>query len=181
MSPLFKNNEKNKSIEKCDALYVWHKDVIYKMALDAVGGDKEWALNLLEQCMVIACENIDIFDDERSDKSGSVLTAILQGLISEIYLEAWQKMGANDKSGKMFVNKKDKFDVNQILIRNELTADLAKYVEKLTNSDKQLIFKRFFMGFSEEEMARRYGNDLQETENKTFLVKQKIAKMMKEW
>jgi len=183
MSPLFEGNEKNKWIEKCDALYAWHKDVIYRMALDAVGGDRSWALDLLEKCMMVAWEHIEIFEDERSDKSGAILTAILQGLIGEIYLEAWQKMGILDQNTdvKAFVNKKDQFDVDQILRRNELTADLAKYVDKLTNADKELIFARFFMGFSEAQIAVRDGSSSEETRNKIFLVKQKIAKMMKEW
>jgi len=180
MSLFFGNNGKNKSIEKCDALYAWHKDVIYRMALGAVGGNKEWALNLLEECMMTACENIDKFDNEKSDKSSSIMTAILQSRINEIYSETWEKMGLRNKNDKIPVSQKDRFDVNQILRRNELTAGLAKYVEKLTNFEKELIFTRFFMGFSEEEVARHFGNDLEETEKNIFLVKQKIAKMMME-
>jgi RNA polymerase sigma factor (sigma-70 family) len=180
MSPLFEGKDKNKLIEKCDALYAWHKDTIYRMALGAVGGDKEWALSLVEQCMVIACKNADKFDDEKSDRSKSVLTGILQGLINEIYLEAWQKMGPREEDKKISVNKKDRFDVDQVLIRNELTADLAKYVGKLTNTDKELIFLRFFMGFTDEEISKRFAIDLEETEKRVFLAKQKIAKMMME-
>jgi RNA polymerase sigma factor (sigma-70 family) len=178
MSFLFKGNEENKSIEKCDALYAWHKDAIYRMALGAVGGDKEWALNLLEECMTIVCENIDKFDDERSDKSSSIMTAIMQSLISKIYLEVWRKMQLHSKGDRITVTRQDRFHVNQVLIRNELTAGLAKYVEKLTNSDKELVFMRFFMGFSEKEVAKHFGDDLEETEKKIFLVKQKLAKMV---
>ena len=180
MSSLSGSKEKNKLIEKCDALYVWHKDVIYRMALEAVGGNKQWALDLLEQCMVTACENIDKIEDERSDKTSSILTGILQSLINNIFLEAWQKMEPPDKNKKASITKKDRLDVDQILIRNELTVGLAKYVEKLTNYDKELIFTRFFMGFSEEEVAKRYGKDLEEMEDMIFLVKQKIATMMRE-
>ena len=180
MPQLSGSKGKNKSIEKCDALYVWHKDVIYRMALSAVGGDREWALALLEKCMITACENIDKFFDEKPERSGAIMAAILQSLINEIYLEVWQKMGLVDKDKKGVVSKKDRFDVDQILIRNELTAHLAKYVGKLTNAEKELIFLRFFIGFTDEEISGRYKIGLDETEKRIFLAKQKIAKMMME-
>ena len=180
MSSLFGSKGKNRSIEKCDALYTWHKDVLYRMALDAVGGDREWALSLLEQCVIIACENIDKFEDERSDKSASIMTAILQKLINEIYSEVWQKMEPKNKVKRGVASPKDKFDVNQVLIRNAFTAGVTKHLERLTNSDKKFIFMRFFMGFDEKEVADYFKEDEDDVEKMVFEVKQKISKMIVE-
>ena len=183
MPPLMVSQGKGKLIDKCDALYVWHKDAIFRMALDAVCGDKAWALRLLEECMVTAYNNIERFGDENSDESKSKMVAILQSLINRIYLEIWQKMELSDfyeEYKKNSATKKERFDVDQILIRNELTAELAKYVEKLTNDDKELIFMRFFMGMTVEELSKHFGNSPDETEKRVFLVKRKIARMMTE-
>ena len=175
-----KSHGKNSLIDKCDALYLWHKDVIYRMALSAVGGDKAWALDILENCMLTAYDNIDKFDDEKSENSKSMMTAILQSNINAIYLELLEKMGLYEDAGKAPAGKKDKFDVSQILIRNNLTADLAKYVEKLTNVERELVFMRYFMGIPPDEISKRRGGSREETEKRIFLVKQKIAKMMTE-
>ena len=169
---------KEKLIDKCDALYVWHKEAVYRMAHDAVGGDKAWALKVLEECMLTAYRYLDKFETPGSDDSKSKMTAILRILIDKIYSEVWYKMGICGEYRKITVTNKDRFDVNQILIRNELTADLAKYVEKLTNADKELIYLRYFMGFTEGELALHYENSVDEIGKMIFLVKQKIAKMM---
>ena len=171
---------KEKLIDKCDALYVWHKEAIYRMAHDAVGGDKAWALRVLEECMFTAYRFLDKFENPGSEDSKSKMTAILQILINRIYSEVWQKMGVSGENRKFTVTNKERFDVNQILIRNDLTADLAKYVEKLTNADKELIYLRYFMGFTEEELSSYYENSVDDIEKMIFLVKQKIAKMMTE-
>jgi len=178
---------KGKLIDKCDALYVWHKDAIFSLALDAVGGNKEWALALLEECMLTAYKNIDKFGDEKSAETKSTMVAMLQSGINEIYGDVWRKLEAESRNCekkvenlKVYYSKKDRADVDQILIRNELTAGLAKYVEQLTNDDKELIFLRFFVGFSGEELAKHFGVAPDEAEDRIFVLKQKIAKMMME-
>ena len=180
MPPFRGRRTKSDFVEKCDALYIWHKDIIYRMALAAVGGDKKWALSILENCMLIAYDNIDKFDNEKSERSKSIMVAILQNLINSIYMEVWDKMGLHDDFLGTSASPRDRFDVDQILIRNELTADLAKYVEHLTNSDKEIIFLRFFMGLSMEEISEQFGISQKEVEKKIFIVKQKIARMIKE-
>ena len=169
---------KNKLIDKCDALYVWHKDAIFRMAYAAVGADKEWALKLLEDCMIETCANIDRFGAENSDDSKSKMTAILQRMINKIYLEAWRKIGLGDEHKGISISQKDRFDVDQVLIRNNYTAELARYVEKLTNADKEFIFMRFYMGYTADELSKQYGCSPEEIDKRTFLVKQKIAKMI---
>lgn len=180
MSPLTVNQGKGKLIDKCDALYVWHKEAIFRMALDAVGGDKDWALRLLEECMFTAYRYLDKFGVHGSDDSKSKMAAILQLLIDRAYSDVWKKLGVYGEYRKINVSNKDRFDVDQILIRNELTADLAKYVERMTNADKELVYLRYFMGFTEEELSKHYGDSMEEIENRIFLAKQKIAKMMTE-
>jgi RNA polymerase sigma factor (sigma-70 family) len=179
MAKPYESQGTNRLIDKCDALYVWHKDAIYRMALRAVGGDEAWALAVLEKCMMIAYNNIDKFDDEKSEHSKSVMTAILQTQINEIYRALLQKAGLFEADQNVKLTEKDKFDANQILIRNDLTADLAKYVDKLTNTEKELVFMRYFMGFTEEELSGQYGIKPEEVGKRVFLVKQKIAQMMR--
>jgi len=169
---------KNKLIDKCDALYVWHKDAIYRMAFDAVGNDKEWALNLLGECMMEACANVEKFDVENSDESKSKITAILHSRINKIYHEAWQKMDADNGTKNVNVTQKEKFDVDQILTRNESKSELAKYVESLSNEDRELIFMRYFMGFTPEDLSKQCQSSPEEIEKRIFLVKQKISKMI---
>jgi len=171
---------KGKLIEKCDAIYVWHKDAIYRMALDAIGGDKEWALKLLEECVMEACGSVEKYGEEGSNESKSKITAMLQSRINNIYLEVWQEMGLNGGHVSVGITQKEKYDVDQILIRNGFTAELAKYVEKLTNADKELIFMRYFMGFTPAELSKKYESSPGEIEKRIFLVKQKIARMIME-
>ena len=171
---------KGKLIEKCDALYVWHKDAIFRMASGAVGGDNAWALKLLEECMVEASANIEKFGAEGSNESKSKITALLQGRINKIYLEVWRKTGLNVEYKGLGATQKDKYDVDQVLIRNGFSAELAKYVGRLSNADKELIFVRYFMGFTNEELSKRYEVNTAEIEKRIFLVKQKIAKMIME-
>ena len=187
MSNPTKIQGKGKLIDKCDALYVWHKDAIFSLALDAVGGNKEWALELLEGCMMTAYKNIDKFGDEKSAETKSTMVAMLQSRINEIYGDVWRKLEIESRNGekkveklKTYYSKKDRADVDQILIRNELTVGLAKYVEKLTNDDKELIFLRFFVGFTGEELSKHFGITPDEAEDRIFILKQKIAKMMME-
>ncbi|MCL1983149.1 MAG: RNA polymerase sigma factor [Clostridiales bacterium] len=171
---------KGKFVEKCDALYVWHKDPVFRMAQRAVGGDREWALDLLDKCMMTAYANADKFSDEKSERSKSMMTAILQSQISEIYREAWEKIGLCEKCGAAPADPKGRFDVDQILIRNEFTAELAKYVERLANSDRELVFMRFYAGFTAEEISRNLGCSTEDVDGRIFRVKQKIAGMIKE-
>ncbi|MCL1809356.1 MAG: sigma-70 family RNA polymerase sigma factor [Clostridiales bacterium] len=171
---------KSKFVEKCDALYVWHKDPLFRMALGAVGGDRIWALALLEKTMTTAYRSIDKFDSEKSERTKSIMTAILQSLINEIFLETWEKMGLTGEQAELPASLKDRFDVDQILIRNEFTAELAKYVEKLANTDRDIVFMRYFAGFPEEEIAHHLGCSLEDAESRVFKVKQKIAAMIKE-
>jgi len=88
-------------------------------------------------------------------------------------------MGLGGDGKKVNVAPKDRFVVDQVLIRHEFSAELAKYVDRLTNADKELIFMRFFLGYSPEEMAKRYERTPEEIEDSIFLVKQKIAKLIK--
>lgn len=165
-------------IDKCDALYVWHKDAMFSMAFNASGGDKEWALKLLEDCMKDVCANVEKFGAENSDESKSKVTAILKSRIERVYLEVWRKIGCVDKLENVNVTQKDRFDVDQILIRNEFSAGLAKYVGRLTSAEKMLVFMRYFMGFTAEELSKQYESSPEEIEKRIFLIKQKIAKMM---
>ena len=178
--PLTVTEGKGKLIDKCDALYVWHKDALFRIAFSAVGGNREWALKLLEECMLEACQNIDRFGDEKSVDSKSKLIALLHNQINKIYSEVWQKMGLDDEPKKISATQKEIYNVDQILIRNEMTAELAKYVERLTNADKKLIFMRYYMGFTDEELAKEYGCNPDDIEHKAFYVKQKMAKMILE-
>jgi len=180
--PAYANRQgRGKLIDKCDALYVWHKDAIFRLALDAVGGDKAWALALLEECMMEAYRDIQRFGDERSAETKSILVAVLNGIVGGIYSDVWEKLNVGEPKGagrKSVISKKEKADVDQILIRNELNAELAKYVEKLTNAEKEFIFLRFFMGYTEDEISKRFEMAPDETERRIFVLKQKIAKMM---
>ena len=172
---------KNARIDHCDALYIWHKDPVYRMALRAVGGDREWALALLESCMARATRYLDKFDaDARSERSRSIITAIFQSEINEIYERAWRGIGLSDGYKNPRETKKDKFDVNQILIRNELSAGLAQYVERLTRKEKELVFFRYFVGLTEEELRARFQCEAEELRGRLFLIKQKLSKMIVE-
>ena len=114
------------------------------------------------------------------DESKAKITAVLFSKINKIYLEGWREMGFLDEQKETDVTQKDKLDVDQILIRNEFSTGLAKYVERLTNAEKELIFMRYYMGYSEKELSTRYGSGAEDIEKKIFLIKQKIAKMIVE-
>ena len=172
--------QKSDLIDKCDALYVWHKDTIYAMALKAVGGDEDWALEILTECMLAAYRNIDKFHSEKSEDTKSAMMAAYIGVMNKIYGGVQRKMGLLSDYQKVSVTAKDEFDVDQVLIRNEVAAGLMKYVGSLKNDEKEFIFLRFFMGLSEEEAAAHFGITPEESRKKAFFIKQKIAKMMME-
>jgi len=172
------NQKKNQLIDKCDALYVWHKDAVFRMAYTALGGHKEWALKLLEQCMEEVCAHIEKFGAENSDESKAKITAILKSRVDKIYMEAWRKLGCDDKDDHAGITQKDRFDTDQILIRNEFKAGLAKYVSRLTNTERTLVFMRYYMGCTAEELSKRFESSPEEIEKRVFLVKRKIAKMI---
>jgi len=172
--------EKSSLIDKCDAVYVWHKDVIYSMAHRAVGGDELWALGIVEECMTTVCKNIDKFHDEKTEGAKAMMIAVYYGVMDKIYSGVQRKMGLRADQNKVSVTSKDEHDVNQVLIRNEGTAGLMKYVENLKNDEKEFIFLRFFMGLTDEEAALHFGITPDEAAKRLFLIKQKIAKMMME-
>jgi len=180
MSIFASRREKRDLIDKCDALYVWHKDVIYNMALAAVGGDRDMALGIVEECMITAYNHIDKFRDEKSEESKSKIIAIYNGVLNRIFSEVQQKMGLREDYKGVSASEKDRLDTDQVLIRNEVTAGLVKYVDKLRNDEKEWIFLRFYMGLTNEELSNHFGVTLEETEKKIFFIKHKIARMMLE-
>ena len=180
MSPQTNSRRKDNLIDKCDALYIWHKDAIYRIAFSAVGGNKEWALKLLEECMITACRNIERFGDEKSADSKAKMVAILYSLINKIYADVWQKIGLYDESLPTGFTEKERFDVDQIIIRNQHTVRLAKYAGQLTNTDKELIFMRYYMDIDPEELAKQYSCHPEDIRKRIFAVKRRIANMMRE-
>lgn len=169
---------KNELISRCDALYIWHKEPIYRMALKAVGGDQEWALEILDTCMMTAYQYIDKFDDIKSERSKSIMAAIFLSILDDIYRTAKEQMGIAEEFRSPMITKKEKLDIDQVLIRNDLSAELIKYVEKLTHKERELVFFRFFVGLNEEEVSEHFHIGLEEMKDRLFLVKQKISNMM---
>jgi len=78
-----------------------------------------------------------------------------------------------------FLERED-FDVDQVLSRNEMVADLAKYTDKLLLKEKELLFFLFFMGFSKRDMARRFEISTDNIRVRIHKVKRKLAKLILE-
>ena len=66
------------------------------------------------------------------------------------------------------------------MIRNELTAGLARYVERLTHKERDLVFFRYFAGLTEEELCARFKFAPEELRGRLFLIKQNLSKMIVE-
>ena len=75
---------------------------------------------------------------------------------------------------------RDDFDVDQVLARNDMVADLAKYMDKLTFKEKELVFLLYFMGCSKKEVAKRYGITVESLKVRAFRIKRKLAKLILE-
>jgi len=175
-----KNVSRRELIGRCDSLYIWHKDPIYRMALAAVGGDRDWALEILEACMTRAYHYIEKFEDVQSDRSKCLMAAIFQSTLNEVYRSARNSAGIPAGQKPPVVSRKDKLDVDQILVRNELSAGLAKDVEKLSQTEKELLFFRFFVGLTEQEVCDHFGIGAPELRDRVFQVKQKLSEMIVE-
>lgn len=172
------NQRKNELVERCDALYIWHKEPLYRLALAALGGDKEWALSVLDDCMMTAYRYISLFDDVKSEKSKAIMIAILHSKLNLIYRDMWAKMGAALDEEKTFYTKKDQLFADQVLVRNELSADLARYMERLSRKEKELVFFRFFAGFKDAEVQEYFGMSANELQTRLYAIKRKISNMI---
>lgn len=162
-------------------IYELHKEQIYYIAMEKLNGDKELAFCVVEETFSRAFDGMEYVEKTNSFKAQAFLIANLRSVLDEVYQEARAKMGIVNppEAEEAFVGK-DEFDVDQVLARNEMVADLAKYTGKLTLKEKELLFFLFFIGFSKKDLARRFQIAADNIHVRIFKIKRKLAKMILE-
>lgn len=163
---------------KCDAIYACNKETIYRIALDALAGDGELALEVTEKAFYAAFRNIDVLDDPASDKTKAFLTAAVKAELNILYEEARKRVGIPSEFNKIYITKQERFNVEQVLIRNEMITKLAIYVDNLSYREREVIFYHYFMEWSVEELGKYMRISEDEMESVIFQIKKKIAEMM---
>ncbi|WP_324824523.1 sigma-70 family RNA polymerase sigma factor [Sinanaerobacter sp. ZZT-01] len=161
--------------------YERHKETIYKIALEKLNGDEDLAIHVVEETFTRAFDGIRYIEKTNSFKAQAFLIANLRNVLEDVYRDARAKMGIVDPPEKedSFLERED-FDVDQVLSRNEMVADLAKYTDKLLLKEKELLFFLFFMGFSKKDMARRFEISTDNIRVRIHKVKRKLAKLILE-
>ncbi len=161
--------------------YERHKETIYKIALEKLGGDEDLAVSVVEETFTRAFSGIGYIEKINSFKAQAFLIANLREALEKVYKEARVKMGIPEPpEEKDDFFGKDDFDVDQVLARNEMVADLAKYTDKLIMPEKELLFFLFFMGLSKKDTARRFGIAVDNIQVRIFKIKRKLAKLILE-
>ena len=163
---------------KCDAVYACNKEVIYKIALDSLSGDGELALEVTEKAFSSVFRRIDELDDATSDKTKAFLTAALRAELNILYEEARKRVGIPSEFNKIYITKQERFNVEQVLIRNEMITKLAIYVENLSYREREILFYHYFMGWSTKMLGRYMRISEEDMESCIFQIKKKIAEMM---
>lgn len=163
--------------ERYDELYIIHKDPLYRIALEAIN-DTELALDVVNRTFIYAFRQIDDLEDAKSDKTKAFMVATLKSALNLILQQARDKAGIPGEFEKIHITETDKFNVDQVLIRNEMLTNLARYVERLTYRERELLFYHFFMGWAASKLKEYYKLPEEDIENRIFQIKQKIAKMM---
>ncbi|MEA4987067.1 MAG: hypothetical protein VB095_03335 [Anaerovorax sp.] len=170
-----------KSEYKYEQLYERHKEVIYKIAIEKLNGDEELAICVVEETFSRAFNGMKYIEKPNSFKAQAFLIANLRSVLEEVYQEARAKMGIPDSPeiDDGFFGKED-FDVDQVLARNEMVADLAKYTDKLLLKEKELLFFLFFVGFSKKDAAHRFEISMDNIQVRIYKIKRKLAKLILE-
>lgn len=163
---------------KCDAIYSCNKETIYKIALDALSGDAELALEVTEKAFYSAFRRIDELDEPDSDKTKAFMTAALKAELNILYEAARKRVGIPSDFNKIYITKQERFNVEQVLIRNEMITKLAIYVENLSYREREILFYHYFMGWSVAELGRYMRISEDDMESCIFQIKKKIAEMM---
>ena len=175
------NEEKvriNNLRDKCDALYAWHKEPVYRIALKALNDDRAAALDVTERAFLVAFRHIGDIEEVQSDKAKAFMVATVKGVLNVLYQKARERAGIPSEFNKIYITEQDRFDVDQVLIRNELVADLARYVDKLTYRERELIFYHYFVGWTLAQVGKQVQLSEGDVESCMFQIKQKLAKMI---
>lgn len=170
-----------KSEYKYEQIYERHKEIIYKIAMEKLNGDEELAFCVVEETFSRAFDGMEYIEKTNSFKAQAFLIANLRSVLEEVYKEARVKMGIIDppEVEDGFFGKEE-FDVDQVLARNEMVADLAKYTDRLLLREKELLFFLFFVGFSKRDAARRFEIPVENISVRINKIKRKLAKMILE-
>lgn len=176
-----KNQSPDYLRDRCDALYIFHKDNLYRMALTALNGDREMAMDVVEKTFINAFRHIDKLGDEQSEKTKAFMVSQLRGVLNVIYQKARERVGIPGDFNKIYITKQDQFDVDQVLIRNnEMLSKLAGYVDGLSSKEKEVLFYRYFLDLTPKEVASVFSLSEEDAQSCIFQVKQKIATMILE-
>lgn len=175
------NSDGKREEYRFEEFYEHHKQIIYNIAMEKLD-DPELAFRVVEQTFLRAFLHTDQINNSNSFKSQAFIIANMHGVLEEVYSEARAKMGiVNEEEPEEdpFIGR-DGFDVDQVLARNDMVADLAKYTDKLNPKEKELIFLLFFMNCTQREVARRYNVTQESIRVRIYRVKRKLAKLMLE-
>lgn len=176
--------DKDKEIygqDRFEQFYERHKEVIYNIAMKKLD-DTELAFRVVEETFKRAFLHREQIHNPGSFKSQSYVIANMRSVLEEVYKEAREKMGIlePEEDQEEPMRGRDDFDVDQVLARNDMVADLAKYMDKLTFKEKELVFLLYFMGCSKKEVAKRYGITVESLKVRAFRIKRKLAKLILE-
>lgn len=161
-----------------DSLYVLHKDTMYRIALKALDGNKERALDIVKRAFVLIGQHMEQIRDENSKRTKALMIAAVKSVLNDVYHETRVRIGIPEGHENPRATMQDILRINQVLVRNDLVADLARYVEKLSYEERELVFYLYFAFWSEEELAKHMGISLNELKARIFRAKRKLAKLM---
>lgn len=180
MKSAYKDVE-NYEEHRFEKFYERHKQLVYNIAMEKLN-DKELAFRVVEETFLRAFLHREQIHNPGSFKAQAYVIANMRSVLEEVYKEAREKMGIPEPEE----NDEDPFwgnegfDVDQVLARNDMVADLARYTDKLTCKEKELVFLLFFMECSKKDIARRFDIPAENVRLRVFKVKRKLAKLMLE-
>lgn len=161
-----------------DSLYVLHKDTMYRIALKALDGNKEKALDIVKRAFVLIGKHMDQIRDENSKRTKALMIAAVKSVLNDVYHETRVRIGIPEGHENPRATMQDILRINQVLVRNDLVADLARYVEKLSYEERELVFYLYFAFWTEEELAKHMGISLNELKARVYRAKRKLARLM---
>lgn len=161
-----------------DSLYVLHKDSMYRIALKALDGNQQKALDIVKRAFLFIGNHMDQIRDENSKRTKALMIAAVKSVLNDVYHETRVRIGIPEGHENPRATMQDILRINQVLVRNDLVADLARYVEKLSFEERELVFYLYFAFWSQEELAKHMGISLNELKARLFRAKKKLAKLM---
>jgi len=167
-----------KASDECAIAYIMEKysKLLWKICsavLNHVGTDQD-----IEECVA------DVFiqfwlNPEKYNAKRAKLSSYLSMLARSRAIDRYRKIVAKKESilEENIIYKKE---ILEEIVSKEQKEKLMRCIQKLSDVDKEIIMRRFFYNQKPKEIAVALGVTGKQVENRLYLTKQKLRKMMEE-